>query len=387
MVWNVREGMGLGRWYLDRTKGRVAYQPLPGEDIIGRLRITAPVRETVISLAEGVRGITLRGFTVTCTTTVLVTGGFGAVGYSGAISGTKIEGCRFDRLTVENVGGWAFKLSGSDNRITGCVIRNTGAGGINAASSPALVSGTTVRNTGLIYPSGIAIWGDKNSRIAGNTVSGTSYSAIVCGGDSTIIERNRISDVMRVLNDGAAVYITFCRHSIVRDNMATGSRTNHRALAYYMDEQADSCVVENNISIGLAGPSHNHMTRNCTIRNNVFVTDGLQTLTFHRTKNLAFEHNILMADSIAFSAPPDGLAALTSNIMHSRSGSTVMNVLEDYSTAKTVPLEPRDGTVFADPGFVDAAREDFRFRPGSPAIKMGILPLGTVREFGKKMKR
>lgn len=386
LVWNVREGMAPGRWYLDRTNGRVAYQPLPGEDI-GRLLIVAPVMETVVSLEKGVRDVTLRGFTVTCTTTALVTGGFGAVNYSGAISGTDIENCRFDRLTVENVGGWAFKLSGRGNRISGGTIRNTGAGGVNAASSPALVSGVTVMNTGLIYPSGIGIWGDKNSRIDRNSISGTSYSAIVCGGDSTIIERNRISNVMRVLSDGGAIYITFCRHSLIRENLVTGHRLEGNAHAYYMDEQADSCVVERNISIGLAWPSHNHMTRNCTIRDNVFITGGRQMISFPRTKNLSFERNIIVADSVVFHTPPDALASMTSNIVYSRSAPAVMNILDDYSTDRTVPLEARDGTVFTDPGFVDAARGDFRFRSGSIAPGMGIRSLGTVKEFGKRMKK
>ena len=50
VVWNVREGMTQpGQWYLDRTRGKVVYWPLPGEDM-GKARMIAPTVESIITL-------------------------------------------------------------------------------------------------------------------------------------------------------------------------------------------------------------------------------------------------------------------------------------------------------------------------------------------------
>jgi hypothetical protein len=42
-------------------------------------------------------------------------------------------------------------------------------------------------------------------------------------------------------------------------------------------------VVEKNVSIGVARPIHNHMTLNCTVRDNVFLADGDMDLSFPRS--------------------------------------------------------------------------------------------------------
>ena len=59
--------------------------------------------------------------------------------------------------------------------------------------------------------------------------------------------------------------------------------------------------MEKNVSIGIARPSHNHMAKRNTVRNNVFVYDGDMTVTFPRSSEYVFEKNILIAKGSIFS--------------------------------------------------------------------------------------
>ena len=109
---------------------------------------------------------------------------------------------------------------------------------------------------------------------------------------------------MQELHDGAGIYITFCkgitlRGNFIRDIVDTGG---YGASAYYLDEQEEDCLVEGNMALRVARPSHNHMAKNNTVRNNVFIHDGDMTLTFPRSSGFAFVSNILQAKGkISFS--------------------------------------------------------------------------------------
>ena len=55
VLWNVREGMTEpGQWYLDRTRGKVVYWPLPGEDMAAA-EVIAPTVESIITCSKARR--------------------------------------------------------------------------------------------------------------------------------------------------------------------------------------------------------------------------------------------------------------------------------------------------------------------------------------------
>jgi hypothetical protein len=145
--------------------------------------------------------------------------------------------------------------------------------------------------------------------------------------------------------------------------------------AYYMDEQSTNCVFERNVAVNTVRPNHMHWTKNCFIRNNIFIDKDIQMLTWPRTSGLTFEKNILIADEVMISKPSDAMAALRNNIIHSPYGVATIEEIVIYTQIDVKPFDFTDGNVLADPLFVDRERNNFAFKPGSPAIKMGIEPV------------
>ncbi len=373
-VWNVREGLTQpGQWYLDRDAGSVVYWPLPDEDM-AVAEAVAPTTERIIRL-EGtedapVTGVALRGLTLCATTTPLVAGGFAASRFDGALSGAQAQGCLFDGLTIRAVGGQGAKFTQSAGLLfDGCEVAETGAGGIYLHGS----TGCTVRechihHDGRSYPSaiGLQLSGSGHS-ISHNEVHDTTYSAIGCSAAGTVFESNLFYAVMQELSDGAAIYAGFCTGVVMRGNVVRGGGGTQLAHAYYIDEQGEDFLVEGNLAVNTRWPSHNHMARRNTIRNNVFIDDGDAHLTFMRCENFTFERNLVIAGGrLTISAADGALAALPHNILWSDAGAIELETYaaDGYSPVARTPFVPRDGTVIGDPREDDTLTE-----------KLGIVPL------------
>ncbi|MHC4728546.1 MAG: right-handed parallel beta-helix repeat-containing protein, partial [Planctomycetota bacterium] len=279
IVWNVRGGLTRpGQWYLDRSADKVVYWPLPVEDMI-KAEAFAPTIESIIRI-EGtkdkpVRDITIRGITVSVTTTPLKAGGFGASKFEGAVTITSAQNCRLIDLEIVNVGGQGIKASGNNLRIEHCHVHNTGACGIRCFGSRCVVGDNHIHDVGLTYPSAIAMQGGgRGCRISHNEIHETPYTAVNCGGKNNHIEYNLIYHAMQELHDGAGIYCfagkgLVLRGNFIRDITDTGG---YGASAYYLDERSENCLVEGNLSVGIVRPSHNHMAKKNTIRNNVFIS-------------------------------------------------------------------------------------------------------------------
>lgn len=383
LIWNIREGMNHpGQWYLDRAAGKVVYWPKPGEDM-SRIEVIAPTTETIFKLKSGVRNITIEGISISATTTPLVSGGFGATRFDAAISGKDISNCTFWKVTVANVGGWGIKAEGNSVRIEDCEVTGTGAGGILFEGENIIITNSHIHDVGVTYPSAIAVSGGGNGRpceISHNEIHGTPYSAITCSGDNHRIHYNLIYDTMRELFDGGGIYITFCKGITLFGNIIRGSNEGYKRHAYYLDEQAENCVVENNLAFNSISPSHNHMAKNNIIRNNVFYDKGESNLAFYRCKDFIFENNIVYAkDGIHFIGR-DANKLMPNNIFYSAANKLEEEKLSGgYQGKGADPLDIRDGSVVADPIFIDAEHGNFNFKPDSPALKLGIKPIDVSR--------
>lgn len=384
VVWNIREGMTApGQWYLDRTAGKVVYWPRPGEDM-AEAEVVAPTLESIIRIQgqEGnpVRDVVLKGLTLSVTHTPLEAGGFGAGRFDGAVSLQFAEGCQLRDLTLVNVGGQGIKAEkGRKLRVEGCEITDTGACGLIVWEEEAVLTRNHIQRVGRTYPSAIGLWiGGQRIEVSHNEIHDTPYTAIAGEGNGHRIEYNLIYHAMQELHDGAGLYITFCkgiqvRGNVVRDIAETGG---YGASAYYLDEQAEDCLVEGNLALRVDHPSHNHMAKNNTLRHNVFIAERDALLSFPKCVGYTLEGNVVSAGGkIRLQAPPDGIVAMPHNLFFSGTGQVEWEPMDAYQGQGPQPWEPRDGSLLADPQFVIGEQGHYSYRPDSPAWKLGIPPL------------
>lgn len=330
VVFNTREGMTRpGQWYLDRTAGRVVYWPIPGEDMT-KIRVVAPVLERIIRIAGTVNAraerITLRGLRIQATTTPLAPAGFSAGAYDGAISVEWARQCLFENLEIANVGGQGIQ----SKELIECQIRNSqvhhaGACGIRSSGSAVTIERNHIHHIGVFHPSAVAMSVSHDLRTAGekgfhlyrNEIHDVPYSGIIGSGGGHLIEENLIYRVMREMQDGGAIYggmrKSILRGNMVRDVVKQGE--GYGVSSYYLDEGAQDCVVERNVSVGVERPTHNHIARNLIIRDNVFIADSNMALSFQRSGGITFTGNTLFVPGNISITQPSAMKQWAHNIV------------------------------------------------------------------------
>lgn len=403
VVWNVREGLRQpGQWYLDRTAGKLVYWPLPEENEQPEaLRLIAPAKEQLLRLEAGAKHIRIAGLTFACAATPLSAGGFGAAHVSAAIHAEEVEDIEFDRVTVRNTGGWAFNLNGKHIKLTECHIHHTGAGGIQWNGEDVTLEQSRIHDVGLVYSSAIAVNGDGTGHtIRHNEIHDTPYSGISSTSSNTTISGNLLFNTMNFMKDGSAIYLSWYSDQVtVSGNAVFAKSKEHvRRYAYYLDEKCTNCTVERNLAVNLGLPMLSHMTRGCRYSSNIFLDRGPQVLSFYNTYGLAFERNVLAAESIEFISPQgnpnklpsaeydehpymgkftdaDGITSLRNNVLYSRSGRRTFKEVLHYTMISERELQEQDGNVFEDPQLTGAAQGEFSFAAHSVTDPLGIEPL------------
>lgn len=326
VIWNVKEGMTKpGQWYLDRDEGRVVYWPLEGEDMETAL-VVAPTVETILDLqgkqGSPIRNLGLQALTLSTTTTPCKAGGFGASNYRGALQIGSCEGVLVTDIEVTNTAGHGIREWGTkDFVVRNCRLHHLGAGGLRAGGGNATIEGNQIHHVGLVYPSAVALMaggGAGQYIIRRNEIHDTPYSGMANGGTNTLVEENLLYRCMQELHDGAAIYMGggrghILRRNVVRDIVQVGE--GYGVSAYYLDEKCRDCVVERNVSIGVRRPSHNHMTVNCTVRDNVFIADGDMDLSFARSSGFRVIGNTLHLNGKLNVGDPDAIAEWSDNLI------------------------------------------------------------------------
>lgn len=383
IVWNIREGMTRpGQWYLDRTRGKMVYWPRPGETA-ETLRVIIPTQQHVIHIASqndvAVANITVRGLEIMGTTTPLDSAGFGATKMPGMIECVgDVSKITLEQLHLHHPGGTAIKAVPVDKLIPSaisirdCRIEHCGGCGISLFDvQESSAEDCRVLYTGEIYTSAIAltIRGHSN-RIAHNEVAFCPYSAITSGGVANRVEENFIHDFMNVLDDGAAVYCYGLKHGLYRGNVTIGSAIKGRiAHAYYLDELSDGSVVEDNLAIDTCWASHNHMSENCTLRNNLFLDRGDTKITLTRCHHFFFERNVMVAGgTISIHGSADRFTSFFNNLLVSHVGKTINHWYEpeNYSGLGEEPMVFDHGNTYEDPGVVVSS--DYRVTVTRPEL-------------------
>jgi hypothetical protein len=376
-IWNIREGMTRpGQWFFDRRRQRIVYWPLESENMTN-LTAVVPTQTAIIRLVD-TTNITLRNFSLAVATVPLVTGGFAAAAFDGAVTLEAAPGATLSNLRIFNVAGQAIKGTRHrhSTRVLDCDVSSCGAGGVYLSGADNIVSNTLIHGVGLMFPSAMGIHGEGDGcKLSHNEIYDTTYSAIGFGGKNLVIENNDISDCMKVLHDGAAIYCFAAKQAVLRSNFAhdivdTGG---YGASAYYLDEQSADCVVEDNISVNVVRPSHNHMATNNIIRGNVFMSQKEMRLTFPRCTGYRLEGNVFYAAGTLTFEGVNNVASWSRNLVYSGVGKIEGITLDGYSSTGKVSGLCGD-TVVADSNAAvqleskppAAARAGRTGRPGGP---------------------
>jgi len=119
----------------------------------------------------------------------------------------------------------------------------------------------------------------------------------------------------------------------------------------------------------------------------VFLHDGDVHLVFPRSENFVVARNVICAGGAIQFRNVDAVERFDHNICFSGAGRLEGVHYKDgmYEPLDTVILEPTEDLINADPLFVDDKRGDYRFKPGSPALELGIEPI-DVSQAGRTVK-
>ena len=318
-IFNVREGMAPGRWFLDRRAGRVYYQPLPGEEV-EKLDFIRPALRHVLVL-NGSRDVRIEGIVFSGATPAYGAGaGFGGISAPAAVVVRKVDRIELLGVGIRNTAGVGLNISGSrDVLIDGCSITSCGACAAFVSGANVVVRRTLVSDAGLVHRASCGVFASGSDiAIAGNEVKNIPYSGLIVFGDRNRVEDNFIHHVMQVLHDGAAVYGLFVdgamRGNVVKDVVACGA--GFGVHAYYADENSRNTVVEDNYAEGIPVPIHNHMSAGIVVRNNTLVNEGGDmVVSFERSVGCTFAGNRIFCGGKLDTAWLDGISDWRGNVV------------------------------------------------------------------------
>lgn len=417
-VENVKEALTEpGEWYLDRATGQLAYLAKPGEDL-SRATVVAPRLTRLVDFRGDVqRGdfvdhITFRNITFAHSAWNVPAKGYGHpqadADLDGAITGINARHCSLESCVVRHTGAYAvdFRDGCQADRVEGCELFDLGGGGVKIGptrlgyeadrrkwAGQCIVRNNLIVHGGRSHPASVGVWigHAADNVIEHNEIDDFYYSALSIGWewghrDSAAhhnrIEYNRLSNLGQgVLSDMGGIYLLgHAPGTVVRGNvMHDINRARYGGWGVYLDACSAQVLVENNLAYRTEdGGLHQNYGHDNTIRNNIFVAAKNRQLNFNSLKNgvAVFERNIVGA--------PLGNRPLANNDDAHDKNQYRRNLYWPAGAADQLlfpgklKLDQWRGrepdAVVADPLFVDAAHDDYRLKPQSPAIALGFVP-------------
>ncbi len=423
---NVREALDdPGEWYLDRRRGELTYIPLPGETpedtVVIAPRSSVALRLSGSADGRSVHDIEFRDLTFAHTNWTLPPQGQSypqaEVHLGAAIEAVGMRNVDFIGCTVRHTGAYAFALgSGCQaNRIMKCGLADLGAGGIKVgrgggAGSIAVggsgfeggqgevvgtvVSDCRIAHGGRLHPAAVGVWigHASHTTVTHCTIRDFYYSGVSVGwtwgyaepskAHHNEISHNRISMIGQgVLSDMAGVYTlgvspqTRIHHNVIEDVDAF----DYGGWGLYTDEGSTGIEMTHNLVVRTkTGGFHQHYGRENVIANNIFVEARVQQIQRTRTeghRSFTFERNIVYWTN---ESPLLGSNWRDDNFVLARNvywNPLFKDVRFPGDLSLTQWREQRlhdEGSVVADPAFLDPKGDDFRLSEDSPAIPLGF---------------
>ncbi|MBC8871159.1 MAG: right-handed parallel beta-helix repeat-containing protein [Planctomycetes bacterium] len=420
-VENARELLDApGEWYLDRQTGTLYYRPSAGEDMESA-EVIAPVLGELVRFdgdpdaGEFVDHVQLTGLSFQHADWSLPEEGYGdpqaAVTIPAVIAGKGARWCAVENCEVAHVGNYGiwFSRGCKDNRIVANHVWDMGAGGVRigepnmaesevAESSRNLISNNYIHDGGSVYAGAIGFWLAQSSHnvISHNEIHSLNYSGMSIGWNwseapnrthHNRIENNHIHHVVRgVLSDAGGIYTLGTQTgSVIRNNLFHDifPYMGKPAMAWgiYMDQGSNGHLIENNIVYNtLTGSIMNTGLPENVIRNNVFAFSGFHAAwryLWTREPSSVCERNIFyLTQGDLFhrdGGADDNRSKWDQNLFWRTDGQPLLFYDDDFDGWQARGLDRN--SLVADPLFADPEHFDFRLRPDSPALELGIEPI------------
>jgi hypothetical protein len=345
-------------------------------------------------------------------------GGFAqaAVGVFGAVWGQGVRDCMLANCTFAHLGNYGLELTGGcrSNRVEHCEFEDLGAGGLKLGetairnqsqeqTSDNEIADCNIHDGGKMFPSAIGIWigQSRGNRILHNSIHDFYYTGISIGwtwGYGTALASNNLVAFnhvhhIGVKSDGDGPILSDMG-GIYTLGMQPGTRISNNlwhdiaGLQYggwgiYFDEGSSSIIAESNLVYRTThGGFHQHYGATNIVRNNIFAFGRDHQLQRTRPEphvSFSFQTNIVYFDQgvlLGGNWSNDQYRMDRNIYFEARPGAKPDDLRFADADLNQWRARGHDGhSVVADPLFVAPRQNDFRLRPGSPALTLGFQPL------------
>jgi hypothetical protein len=433
IVENMKEAMTEpGDWYLDRPTGELTYIPEAGQTP-GNTHVVAPrIEQLALFLGDAkakrwTEHIEMRGLTFSHTNWNTPAEGHSFpqadVDVSAAIDAAIARWIVIDGCAVVHVGGWAagFGAWTQHCRVDHCELVDLGGGGVrigqafgndtwplplptpepgspDAATREVVVRNCTIRAGGRLHPAAVGVWIGHADHVDVDrcAISDFYYTGVSVGwtwgyaanpAHDNHVTSNQIFTIGQgVLSDMGGVYTLGVQPgTTVNDNVIHDVDSfDYGGWGLYTDEGSSGIEMTRNVVYRTkTGGFHQHYGRDNRVVNNIFAFGRLQQIQRSRVEDhnsFSFEHNIVYWDNDTPLVVGDWQSRLTLN------GNIYFDAGHEtkFPDGKTLAqrqqeLKVDEGSIVADPLFVDAAKGDFHLKAGSPAVAAGFKPFDYTK--------
>jgi len=392
-----------GEWWLDRAKGLLYFWP-PSPIETGRA-VVSVLEQPLISL-RAARFVAFRGLILEC-------------GRDMGLTMNGCEDCLVAGCTIRNLGTSGISIDGGARcGVRSCDVYEVGDSGVSISGGDRQTltpAGHFVDNCHIhhqsrwdaTYRPAIGINGVGN-RATHNVIHDGPHNAILMGGNDHLIEFNDISRVCTETGDAGAVYMgrdlamrgTIIRYNRFHDIGATVKANQEgrytEVMAVYLDDCYCGTTVFGNLLINAGRSIMLGGGRDNTIENNVFVDCNPSIHIDQRGKGWASKYFVPKGEwsifenlkAVPYDRPPYSTRYphLANILEDDPAAAKYDRVLRNAHIGKGKWIDWLDGLsektvecvgnwTEGDPGFVDAARGDFRLKKDAPVLKQGFKPI------------